>query len=348
MPRERALLLLYLFLLLPLALYCLPPSLARPHAAGMWKQSFFTNSRPRVDEIIEGANQYLSDQSVTIVFRQSDFGYYGRSRLIDHNDMRLAPAFQAPTSEAAWDLLRALGVTHLFLPPYHPPTVYNTIIASLLGDPRFTTLLYSVNGYRLYELNEAIRHPARIPLPSEAIQFEPDAWSDIAPREWLNVPLETVLVLTGASARPAAVHATNPIARIESLYRHGATIGTAASEPASSGDADPASISKNRFVVMPGGWYELCLTVQGSGVVSMMVYEYDTTEADYPDRSILLDQAVLTGGRRTLRGQFVSDKKTMRSRIVVELASRGSVAIGDVEMARILESPTQQGSATKP
>lgn len=348
MTRERIVVIVSVLLLLPLVAYAMPAVLGITWGgASMWKQSFITPVVPRVNSLIKQANQYLSDDSLTVVFRHSDFGYYGRGRMIDHNDMRLIHVFQAPTTEAAWQALRQLGVTHLFLPPYNPPTVYNTPVHDLLGDPRFTTVIYNAFGYRLFTLNDTIIEPNRQSITAGPIKLHPELWKETLPNEWLNTPFEQLVFLSGAAEQPRAPEASPSRVVVESFKRQRVLVGTEISDAVISTLSNQDAINNNRFAMASNGRYELYMDAQGFGLVSVMVYEYTMQEGKrIADRPILVDQIILTGERRTIRGQFLTSGGAQQYQVVVELSGRGAVGFEGIHMSRLLPpEPPRDDSA---
>jgi hypothetical protein len=93
------------------------------------------------------------------VFNQNTFAYYAGRRFIRDYDTRMADFYLAPTKVAAFEVLRRLGVDHVYLPSWSWPPVDKSFIKAIVQDPAMAILVDERFGYRIYRLLP-IRRPS--------------------------------------------------------------------------------------------------------------------------------------------------------------------------------------------
>lgn len=89
--------------------------------------------------------------STVLSLKPADMFYAGRT-MVSYLDPRLLPFYGERAPPAAAAGLRALGVTHVHLPDYWLPPVYNSALGALLADPALAELSFERNGYQIYRL----------------------------------------------------------------------------------------------------------------------------------------------------------------------------------------------------
>lgn len=124
--------------------------------------------------IIDFANRFLPRDSTVLVFRQNDFVFYGKRRVIRDVDPRMISVYLQPGKEEAYLALLALGVGYVYLPPHDSPTQYNTPVGAVLADPELARLVLELRDTRLYRLIPAAE---RRTLKKRPLLDQPDDWS---------------------------------------------------------------------------------------------------------------------------------------------------------------------------
>ncbi len=129
----------------------------------------------------------------TLVFGQSDFGFYGTGSWIDNFDEALLDLYRVQSAEEMYDRLKDKGVRFVFLPGYTFSTFYNTRVIDVLGDPRFAVPLESHRGFRLFELRDQPANYScrRVDLMGKA----PSVYEENAPTALLTRALELAVPL---------------------------------------------------------------------------------------------------------------------------------------------------------
>lgn len=87
-----------------------------------------------------------------LTFRQSDIAFYSKIPFLSHLDKKLLDIFSISNSEQGKRALESFGITHLLIPNYAVPAIYNSFIYELIGDYEQSALLFQSNGYRVFAL----------------------------------------------------------------------------------------------------------------------------------------------------------------------------------------------------
>lgn len=89
-----------------------------------------------------------------LVFRKNEIAFYSGRRILADTDPVLLPFYAVDEPGKAAEMLRSLGVTHVFIPNYQPPTFTNSQAWALCDDHRYGELVFNRKGYRVYRLRE--------------------------------------------------------------------------------------------------------------------------------------------------------------------------------------------------
>ena len=104
-----------------------------------------------------GAIEYLRNkvtlQSVVFTMKPSDM-YYSERQMVSYLDPRMIPIYLETDVMLARQRLRGLGVSHLHIPDYSLPPVYNSALQEMIARPDLTQLVFSSGGYQIYEVRE--------------------------------------------------------------------------------------------------------------------------------------------------------------------------------------------------
>ena len=123
--------------------------------------------------VIDFANRYLPENALVLVFRQNDFVFYGRHRVIRDTDPRMIPVYRQPGKEEAYRALLELGVGFFYLPEYSVPTMYNTPVGAVLADPEMVRLVFEDHNRSLYRL---LPPSERRPLTTQVVFGKGERW----------------------------------------------------------------------------------------------------------------------------------------------------------------------------
>lgn len=89
--------------------------------------------------------------AVVLSMKPADM-YYADRRMLSYLDPRLLHFYQLRDPEVAAAELRRLGVTHLHLPDYMLPPMYNSTLMALAADERHFQLVHDDGGYQVLEM----------------------------------------------------------------------------------------------------------------------------------------------------------------------------------------------------
>jgi hypothetical protein len=131
-------------------------------------------SRMREYALIDYANRYLPADSIVLAYRQNDYVFYGRHRIVRDLDPAMIPVYEAKDVEEAWLRMRAMGITHVFVPGYQTPTFSDTVIKSVLSNPEIAQIVLANGQAAIFEL---AKMKSRTALKKEVIVSDKERWS---------------------------------------------------------------------------------------------------------------------------------------------------------------------------
>ena len=85
--------------------------------------------------------------------------YYANRRMISYLDERLVPVYRMQDPAQVAQALRDLGVTHIHMPGYSHPAIYNTKIQDVAARPDLSTMLFSNRSEQIYSLQPSDKRP---------------------------------------------------------------------------------------------------------------------------------------------------------------------------------------------
>lgn len=283
-------------------------SLAEPERKTLQKFPFY-----RVQDFMR---RELPPEAVILSLRPADM-YYAKHRMVSYLDPRLLRAYALTDPAKMAELLREIGVTHIYKPNYSLPVVYNSALMDLLADQRLAWLIHSDGQYAVYRLDPTPEGHAPRPARSRDIGPGRLPWTSYG--EAL-IPLFSFLCRTGDVRVDPAIPL--PTARpCRWMPSHRATYASGAGRL---DDLDP----KNYLEVQPGMAYRFEVDVGGRGMLRMGIYELRGPIVS----SQQIDDIVLTGERRTLTGVFKVPDDVTRIRFALWVDGRGELSIHDVRI----------------
>jgi len=235
-------------------------------------------------EVVQPGGKILS-------FKPADMYYSGR-KMLSYLDPVMLPIYRTVDPVEAAQRLAALGVTHVQLPDYALPVVYNSVVQKLLRRIDLTTLVFAADGNQVYALKDA----GLTAVESLDISPAKMAWSRsvgllIGGRKaLLGVPFSVenhqAEQVAGKNRGPSVFH------------RDWSTIlSTSAATPAN-GDASGCT----RYLPIAGAHHEyaLDLGLRGHGMVRIWILQYGVAgplRGDFArsQHRVLLGEIVLDG-----------------------------------------------------
>lgn len=217
--------------------------------------------------------------SLVLSMKPADMFYAGRT-MVSYLDPRLLPFYAEREPAAAEKRLRELGITHVHLPDYWLPPVYNSALESLLADPAWAELAFEANGYQIYRLRD---DPVAAPGATcgEALRF--GDWQRA--REFVlggrknlrRIPLGMAPMAAGVESRawnptPIFLRETNTVLRAEvALPLPGTLPAPAVSSKTPMPGAAPAREWLLRLELAGEGYLQAIVQPRGTGGAPQLV-----------------------------------------------------------------------------
>ena len=124
-----------------------------------------SSTRPSF-HLIDRINRTTPPDAVVLFFGATEFPFYGERRYYLRYDERMVGLYHAGSVDEAWRFVGGLGITHVLLDSNPWPTLYNSIVESLLASPDHVELLYDFDGHRLFRVKPAVTPVRRVTLRS--------------------------------------------------------------------------------------------------------------------------------------------------------------------------------------
>lgn len=256
--------------------------------------------------------------------------YYAQRRMMSFLDPRLVPVYREPDPGWAGAQLHALGVTHLQMPGYSHPAIYNTAVQGILASPALSTLLFAEGMEQIYALGSSGK------VVGEARDIGPAA------RSWVMVkrfaPLNILVHQRPGPLRPGTTSEGG--FEIPVLQRSWSTMlligGTPATGLRQQGD--------DLVNVTAGGEYLLTLDLEGDAYAYAYVFQYDdrgfSVGGTRPSSELIGELPLSEGkGVRTLTRRVLLRPDTQNIRIGVEHRGNTRVRLLGVRIAPV-QAPT--------
>lgn len=97
----------------------------------------------------------FTPQSATVLAMRPSDMYYSDRKMISYLDPRLLGFYSNKEKIGASATLRNLGITHIQIPDYYIPPVYNSSLEDIAADPSVTTLVYDRGMAQIYDLQNS-------------------------------------------------------------------------------------------------------------------------------------------------------------------------------------------------
>lgn len=291
----------------------------------------FANFGASFSETLKGVPEYQlmeflrtksDERSVVLSLKPADMYYAGR-RMFSYLDERLIPFYLIEQTETAAARLRELGITHVHVPDYGIPPVYNSALYRILRSPSESDLLISTTGGQIYALTPDHKRERAV--------------ADIGPstRAWSR---EQHFFLGGrkrlvALATDSAADLKNSTSRTElpfGLFQRNVItflrLGTADTQ------RDPTLLMSH-----PGAEIAIDVELQGAGLVGLLVNEFKSQ--DFTDRNAWLRTTRLTSfelsakqPRKAFARRMEVSNRTQWLSVVIEHQGQSEVTVRSVRI----------------
>jgi len=252
--------------------------------------------------------------------------FYAERRMLSYLDPRLVPFYRASSVENALAELNKLGVTHVHMPDYALPPVYNSFLQSILARSDLSQLTYANGGHQLY----ALRMPNE-PSASPGISARQDSqFRVLALDDWSET---RQLVLGGRRMISRIALWTRPLA--DDLQSQGARFWLFRRDVStllmSGGRFHPGSSLAGATPVEGRREYLLSLQLEGEAFARVSVAQI---AADGKASLETLGDMPLSGGApaRGFQRRFLARADSVAVRVVIEYVGAGHLKIKDAQL----------------
>jgi len=139
-------------------------------------------------KLIDFLDNHVEESGVVLSLKPADM-YYSSRRMMSFLDERLLSFYGKKDIDSAYDELRKFGITHVHIPSYGIPPIYNSQLFSLLRNPNYTTLRYQTTAGQIYTLipEASSKRGGALPIPGTR-RFTNTMQQDISPKnmQWVR------------------------------------------------------------------------------------------------------------------------------------------------------------------
>lgn len=96
-------------------------------------------------------SELIPQNALVLSMKPADM-YYSKHKMVSYLDPRLLEFYREKSDAVALKMLEAIGITHVHVPNYSIPPIYNSVLNSLMADGRRFRLLRSEGGNQIYEI----------------------------------------------------------------------------------------------------------------------------------------------------------------------------------------------------
>lgn len=233
--------------------------------------------------------------SLVLSLKPADM-YYAHRRMISYLDPRLLPFYYEEDPHRALEQLKALGIRYLHIPDYSLPSIYNSELQEILSRDDLSKLIFSEEGYQIYEIGQSDLSTFERPDPT-------------------NIDINAIPVQTYKS----------PILRwdlVTYLWHRPKDAFTNSPQ-----DNSPL------IAIRPGSEYRVSLSLNGHAFVRIRLLQYDA-EDRLINKNLIGEIAMdkLRQGTRFLR-RFRANARAASARITVEPQGKSDFQISEATIA---------------
>lgn len=235
-----------------------------------------------------------------LVFRPSDYSFYGKHSFYGYEDPSLLSVFSArDETEIRQELLRK-NINYVLTPSYRIPEIYNSSIEPLLADPHHALLVGDLMGYRAFRLlddrNVNVRQVAGENFKADTGKLK--NWRVFNP----SSPAKIDNIIRDEDDGSLKISSDNDgflsKANVVNVLR-----GDIGSYRSTVGQVGPKEVAKS--VLDAGGIYVFRAMVEGKGMISASLLNSDPSNPSVVLDATPLWSGILHGERRTIQSQFL-------------------------------------------
>ncbi len=120
---------------------------------GLTAQERLRSTRNPTVHWVDAIDRQMKDGECVLVFRQADYGFYGRKCYFNYLDEKLIPIYLAGSLDAIRQVLDEKRIRYVFVPSYQLPELYNSLLATFLADPAEAKLVWDLDQWRLFRID---------------------------------------------------------------------------------------------------------------------------------------------------------------------------------------------------
>jgi hypothetical protein len=129
---------------------------------GLTDQERLRSTRNPTIHWVDAVDSRMADGECVLVFRQADYGFYGRKCYFNYLDEKLIPLYLAASFDAIRQVLGEKRIRYVFVPAYQLPELYNSLLESFLADPAQARLVWDLDQWRLFRIDADPQESKRI------------------------------------------------------------------------------------------------------------------------------------------------------------------------------------------
>jgi len=282
-------------------------------------------------QIIRYAKESTPKDSLFLILRLAEFGYYADRNYIRHIDPRMIEFYQAEDKDKAFEILSAMGIDYVLVPYYMDPSCYNSQLVHILADPQCADLVID-NNYSLYRLRDKKRSVSyrdfHIPEPKARLKEN----GQVVLTDWTLYKRGAGVISEGMIPTSSTPGPTDFIVHNDGgeLYLYSGQDLTA---------YPPSPFLGDRYDIRPGANYRFSARVQGQGALKVYLAEYSGGSSL---RWILLWEGVLQGEAKFIERQFITSKETQKYRLIFLLWGQGNFSVEEIQAKQIIFEGTRE------
>lgn len=258
-----------------------------------------------------------------LTLRQAEFAFYAKVPYVVDLDPRLSRFYTAQDPDAAFRMLRNLGITHVSVPPEATPTLYNSALHDIVNSSRYVKRRDYFGTTKLVQLNEHVDPPR----PSSAAELVYRSGWAIPEHESDSVEPDPSYIRT----------AQGWTIRLEPWLTWRIAGKQLFSDPIPIELYSTVRMPKTGGALQAGEEYILILDLLGNGEVNIEL-SYEGADRTIPSASVW--HGVLDGRPRRVSAHFAIDVvpadcrncQSLAARMGVKLMSRGMVRVGALKV----------------
>lgn len=234
--------------------------------------------------------------------------YYAKRRMLSYLDPAMVPFYGLETPEAARAWLHQKGVTHIHVPNYFLPPIYNSQLMTLIADPALSDLVFDDDYHQVYTLHQ-VEKP-QMPATTESAFSE---WTTTRQPAIGGRYMPFRLWLISELGKNGGIHA-EPLLIFQRDFINTTVSATAVdlSNPITSFDLP---VNSDEVFVR--------LQISGQGFVQVRLAQYNSEGAWINKNKELFSEIALSIDlpERTIVRRFHADPKARYARIAIDVRS---------------------------